>query len=170
MNGWTFDWNNDTWDCYDLGSADPWLGQQYFLYNNTTFSESRAGITIEKIEGGSTNNSNTVDTWSGKKLILITDSENANKKYYDFSTEITSGLTCGTGYIPEIDEVYNADATIKATNLFVHVVEYSNDNVEAITELSNTLPIDDTNISNEPINNISDEINNLTENFETILG
>ena len=122
--------------------------------------------------GGTSSSGNltNVQTWNGKKLILITDSENTNKKYYDFSTEITSGLTCGTGYIPEIDEVYNADATIKATNLFVHVVEYSNDNVAEITELSNTLPIDDTNISNEPINNIPDEINNLTENFETILG
>lgn len=165
---WEFKWNNEKYYCYASGD-DPW-DKTYFLWDNTTYNETIIPLTVEQVVSNSSNSSTGEQQWLGNKLILATDSENVNKKYYTFSNEITSGLTYGIGYEPVLDEVYNADATIKATNLFVHLVEYSNDNVAEITELSNTLPIDDTNISNEPIDNIPDEMNNLTENFETILG
>ena len=165
---WEFKWNNEKYYCYALGD-DPW-GKKYYLWDETTYNETTIPLTVEQVVSNSSNSSTEEQQWLGNKLILATDSENVNKKYYTFSNEITSGLTYGLGYEPVLDEVYNADATIKATNLFVNTVQYNLNDIDELSTISNDLPIIDTNISNEPIGNVETELTELNENFKTLLG
>lgn len=47
-------------------------------------------------------------TWTGYKAVLA-------DGIYTFDSTVTTGLTYGTGFIPEVDTVYNSDATIKSS-------------------------------------------------------
>lgn len=54
----------------------------------------------------------TENTWSGYKAVLNPEG------YYEFEETVTTGLTYGKGFIPVRNNIYNADATARISELF----------------------------------------------------
>ena len=85
--------NMDGTRLYELGNLTfgPPSGAEFYVWG-----------TLETVD---------IQEWSGNKAIL-TDG------VYSFEENVTSGLTYGTGFTPEVGKIYNGDATVRVEKLF----------------------------------------------------